>query len=85
MPLMRAKFLTTAVEHYNNVDRLFFRAVCSDVPYGPNGESEDNTFARYTPSADLSMSVTNPDLAGKIAQGDVFYVDFTKVEATPAT
>ena len=52
-------------------------AVCGK-PFGPEGESEDNTFARYTPSASLSMTITNPNLLGQFKEGQKFYLDFTE-------
>lgn len=54
--------------------------VCGNAPFGPNGESEDNTFARFTPSGSLTLTVNNPDLLGKIKPGQKFYVDFTIAE-----
>ena len=55
-------------------------AGCGDKPFGDKGESEDNTFARFTPSGSLSLTVNNPDLLGKIKPGQKFYVDFTLTE-----
>lgn len=52
-------------------------SVAGKADYGPNGESEDNTFARFTPSGSLSLTINNPDLLGKIKPGQKFYVDFT--------
>lgn len=54
--------------------------VCGPAPFGPNGESEDNTFARWTPSGSMELYITNPDLHGKFAVGQKFYVDFTPAE-----
>lgn len=45
--------------------------------YDETGRDEDNTFAKYTPGATLTIQIANPDLWGKFAQGDTFYVDFT--------
>lgn len=59
---------------------VMMRPVCGNKPFGPNGESEDNTFARYTPSGELSLDITNPELVGKIQPGQTFYVDFTLFE-----
>jgi hypothetical protein len=76
--MMRAKMQVHSVEKpYEGAETLRFGAVTGTEPFGPKGESEDNTYARYTPQADLSMTVTNPDLLGKFKQGDKFYVDFT--------
>jgi hypothetical protein len=65
---------------FNGAEQLKLAAVCGNAPFGTNGESEDNTFARYTPSASLEMIITNPSLVGKIKAGQKFYVDFTPVE-----
>src|SRR5450759_517998 len=51
--------------------------VCSKA-FGPNGESEDNTFARYTPAGGLNITITNPDLIGTFKLGQKFYLDFTE-------
>lgn len=76
--MMRAKMTVQSVrEAYAGAEELQFGAVTGDKPFGPQGESEDNTYARYTPQASLSMVVTNPELIGKFKQGDAFYVDFT--------
>jgi hypothetical protein len=48
--------------------------------YGPQGENEDNDFARYTPSGQLTMTVTNPNLINQFKEGDKYYIDFTKAE-----
>lgn len=79
--MFRAKMVVQSVEKFTNVDSIKATPVSGKGPYGPQGESEDNTFARYTPSGSLQLSITNPDLVGKIQPGDTFYVDFTKVES----
>lgn len=79
MPLMRAKLTVRSVENHGpNSETLSFAAVSGQ--FGKDGESEDNSYARWTPTANLSMSITNPALVGKFAVGDAFYVDFTKAE-----
>lgn len=57
-----------------------FMAVCGTDPFGPNGESEDNTYARYTPNGTLSLSITNPELIGSFKYGQKYYLDFTPAE-----
>lgn len=78
--MFRAKMVVQSVEKSTNADSIKAMPVSGKAPYGPDGESEDNTFARYTPSGSLQLSITNPELVGKIQPGDTFYVDFTKVE-----
>jgi hypothetical protein len=55
-------------------------AVYRDGAYPEDGSDEDNTFARWTPQADLSMSINNPNLIDKFEVGQKFYVDFTPAE-----
>lgn len=58
-------------------------AVCKSDGYPTDGSDEDNSFARWSPTAELSMTINNPALFEKIAQGDTFYVDFHR--AVPAS
>ena len=87
---MRAKMKVTSVKtNYGeipgviNCEVLSFSAICRDFAkdgvYPADGSDENNTFARFTPQADCSITVTNQDLFGKITIGEKYYVDFTKV------
>lgn len=82
--MMRAKMKVLSVEATEYGETIKAAPVTTPVAgkpdYGPNGESEDNTFARFTPSGSLSLTVNNPDLIGKIKPGQKFYVDFTLAE-----
>lgn len=78
-PVMRAKMRVASVVKYDTTETLKFNAVCKSSGYPADGSDEDNSFARWTPSAELTMQITNPALAGKFAEGDTFYVDFTPV------
>lgn len=78
--MMRAKVQVQSVKRQVGGSEELVMAPVSSGPYGPNGESEDNTFARYTPSGSLVLQVNNPELAGKFAPGQKFYVDFTPAE-----
>jgi hypothetical protein len=75
---MRAKFKVTHVDRYEGQETLTLTAVCADQ-FGPEGESEDNDFARWTPYGELKMSVNNPNLLGIYNPGDKVYLNFTKV------
>jgi len=77
--VMRAKLKVTNVEKYTDGERLTMTAVCPNE-FDPEGLDENNTYAKYTPSADLSMYVHNPDLLGKIEKGQEYYLDFTLVK-----
>jgi hypothetical protein len=58
-------------------EALVFSAVCKSGGYPADGSDENNSFAKWTPSAELKMSITNPALIGKFFIGQEFYVDFT--------
>ena len=45
--------------------------------YPADGSDENNTFAKMSPGANLSINIANPALFGKFKHGDMFYVDFT--------
>jgi hypothetical protein len=84
---MRAKMVVTSIKPYGEPvtqENLSLMAVTGKYPFGPNGESEDNTYARYTPMANLSITINNPALIGQCKVGDRFYVDFTPVEQQQA-
>lgn len=78
--LMRAKMKVSEVVATEYGETIKAAPVCGDKPFGKDGESEDNTFARFTPSGSLQLTVNNPDLLSKIKPGQAFYVDFTLVE-----
>lgn len=84
MSEMRAKMKVDNVEVFgegnSRTEQLTFSAVCKSEPYGEDGSDENNSYARWTPSASLNMSVNNPALHGKFKPGQEFYVDFTAVK-----
>lgn len=45
--------------------------------YDEDGSDEDNTYAKFTPSGELRMTINNPALVGVYEEGDTFYLDFT--------
>jgi hypothetical protein len=80
MPVMRAKMTVESVHRFPNSEILKFRAVPKSVPYPEDGSDEDNTYAKFSPTAELSITVMNPELIGKINPGERYYVDFTLAE-----
>lgn len=81
---MRAKMTIRSIEPHGSgaSETLLFSAVTGNNGYGAGGESEDNTYALFTPAAELKMTITNPRLVGDYRVGDTFYVDFTHAERT---
>lgn len=80
MTTMRAKLKITSIQKFQGQDNLEFVAVGSDTSYPESGLSEDNTYAKFTPSAVLKMTIQNPALVDKFKINDKFYVDFTPAE-----
>ncbi len=77
--MMRAKMQVQSVtKHHGGAETVKMSAVTGKGPFGAEGASEDNTYARYTPSGSVELNVNNPALAGKIEPGKKFYVDFTE-------
>lgn len=77
---MRAKLQVSEVQSTATSERLTLRAVCKPGGYPSDGSDEDNSFARWTPSAELTMTINNADLLGKFKVGDKFYLDFTPAD-----
>jgi hypothetical protein len=86
MTTMRAKFQVGFVqEHFHGPDgaksyeTLTMHAVAASK-YPEDGSDEDNTFAKFSPGANLSIHIANPALFGQFKVGDKYYADFTPAE-----
>jgi hypothetical protein len=84
MPTMRAKLQVGFVqEHFygpngaKSLETLTMHAV-SASKYPEDGSDEDNTYAKFSPSANLSINIANPALWGQFKVGEKYYVDFTQ-------
>lgn len=73
---MRAKLQVSTVTRTSGCEQLKLHAVCPPS-FDKDGLHEDSTFSKFSPSATLEISITNPALHGKFNPGDKFYVDFT--------
>lgn len=77
---MRAKMKVANIENCGgNYENLTFSAVPKSEAYPDDGSDENNTFAKWTPTAELKMTITNPELIGTFIEDQEFYVDFTLV------
>lgn len=74
---MRAKFQVSGVEKVGDGEKLTFHAVAKNG-YPADGSDDDNTYAKWSPSAHCDIMVMNPALHGQFKPGDKFYVDFTR-------
>ena len=76
---MRAKMQVNKVERFPGQDRITCNAVCAKA-YPADGIDEDNTYAKFSPSGELTLTIANPALVGVIEPGQKFYLDFTPAE-----
>lgn len=81
---MRAKMQIGLVqEHFYGPEKsksgevLTMHAVAASK-YPEDGSDEDNTFAKFSPGASLTISIANPSLWGQFKFGDKYYLDFTR-------
>lgn len=74
---MRAKMVVASVTRHQACEVLKMNAVAKSEAYPADGSDEDNTYAHYSPSATLDITIANPALHGKFEPGQKFYVDFT--------
>lgn len=87
---MRAKFKINTITQREGSEVLEMSPVCKDGGYRSDGLDEDNTFAKFSPSGKLELTIANPALQGQFKPGETYYLDFTKVvdiqpgEAQPA-
>lgn len=80
MPKMRAKVVLFSVEQFGTSERLRFNAVAKPGGYPADGSDEDNTYAKFSPQAEFSITITNPALLGQFKPGEKYYVDFTSAD-----
>lgn len=83
---MRAKLQVGFVQQHffgpdgaKSLETLNMHAVAAKS-YPADGSDEDNTYAKFSPGANLSINIATPELWGKFAVGDKFYVDFTPAD-----
>lgn len=79
MPKMRAKLQVASVTKFTQGEQLKFHAVGASS-YPQDGSDENNTYAKYSPSASLEITIMNPALFGQFEPGQCFYVDFTEAK-----
>lgn len=80
MTTMRAKLQLQTVTQHTHGETLKFSAVGKIGSYGDDGLDEDNTYAKFSPSASLEIFVANPALLGRFKPGEKYYVDFAPAE-----
>ena len=86
MQKMKAKLQVGFVqEHFygpegaKSCETLTMHAVAASK-YPEDGSDEDNTYAKFSPGANLSITVTNRARFGEFKVGEKYYVDFSLAE-----
>lgn len=78
MAAMRAKVRINFVDRrQEGYETLYMNPVAASR-YPDDGSDENNTYAKFSPSGSFSLTIANPALIGKFAEGEEYYVDFTK-------
>ena len=80
MPTMRAKMkIQSVTKNESGSETLRLHAVAASK-YPEDGSDENNTYAKYSPSASLEICICNPNLYDKFVVGQEYYLDFTLAE-----
>ena len=77
---MRAKLKIISILQREGHEILTLQAVGKSEGYPEDGSDENNTYATWTPTASLEITITNPALRGKFTPGQAYYVDFTPAD-----
>lgn len=77
---MRAKMVVNSVTRLSGCEQLVMTPVSKTGGYPEDGLDEDNTFAKFSPSGELKLTITNPNLMGRFNPGEKYYLDFMKAE-----
>ena len=76
--VLRAKFRVERVTRDINAEGgVEYETVKLRAVYGNNAENEQ--WSKWTPSGEVSLTISNPDAMGKVANGHEFYIDFVPV------
>lgn len=80
---MRAKMKIESIVHNSYGQTLKMQPVGLAGRYPEDGLDEDNTYAKFTPSGSLELTITNPALLNQFQPGETYYLDFTLAAPIP--
>ena len=78
-----AKFQVSSVEHFSHPPKSFSVKLSAVYPNKNDKDdaanfAENKSFSEATPSGQITMFVSNPQVYDVFKPGDEFYVEFTK-------
>lgn len=73
--VMRAKMRLVAEKIYADTAATGAKVYTFQAQY--SNSPEDNSYSKYTPSAQFEMTIDNPVVQAALKLGEVYYVDFT--------
>lgn len=72
---LRLKMFVNSVKRVSNSSGdIASEEITLSAVYGPEG-TPNSQWSKWTPSAQLSMTINNPDAFGKVLPGQFFFVD----------
>ena len=75
--LLRAKVRVASVQHtLDDKGDVEYETVKMQAVYGREG-TVNNEWSKYTPSAEFSITITNPNAHNKLSRGKFYFVDFS--------
>ncbi|WP_421358136.1 hypothetical protein [Agrobacterium rosae] len=75
-PVVRAKFKCWSIQRNQNQDPSDQTARVQLMAAYANGDPDNASWSKATPSATLDMFITNPDAIEKFEEGRFYYLDF---------
>ena len=86
MTSMRAKMRIADINAYpktgeTSQETVVMYAVSRSGSYPEDGSDENNTYAKFSPSGRLELTIANPALIGQFTVGEEYYLDFTLAAA----
>lgn len=77
---VQAKMKCFHVDHLKTNDPSDVAADIRMVPVYDDGNPENKSWSKWTPSGEVRLFVTNPDAIAQFEPGKSYYVDFTRAD-----
>jgi len=80
--MIRAKLRAESVVNYESTvnGEKSSEQICLRAVYSSDPNSENYAWSKFTPNAELTMTITNPSAWGHFEVGKEYYLDITQVE-----